>query len=164
MVKVWHLMHRIMKPFPHLLVFGVVLAMVPLSMAQEKSTAIKLRIFYNGQERPVPDQITLKFKKHTLSISLVNGAFEVPSGVLPKSKVAFSAELENSYIATVLPAETLLDVSSLEILIADKSYGDSYGYVVPRRAKISNSCIIVFSPKEVDGYLMFDPHCRSKRK
>ena len=62
--------HVMSKPFPHLLVLGVILALIPFSVGQGKPSVIRLKVFHNGQERPNPNQITLIFdkKKHTEAI------------------------------------------------------------------------------------------------
>jgi hypothetical protein len=150
--------------FPHLLLLGVMLLMMPFSMAQQKPTRIRLKVFHDGQERPTPDKITLKFEKQTLSIPITKGAFEVPSQVLAASDVEVNADIDQSHITTEIPHESFANIFSWEISIADKRYGKDVDYAVPKGADIHKSCIFVFIPIDRDGWWMFDPHCRSKRK
>jgi hypothetical protein len=152
------------KPFTHLLVLGVMLLMMPFSMAQEKPTRIRLKVFHDGQERPTPDKITLRFDKQTLNIPITKGAFEVPSQFLTASDVEINADIDQSHITTVIPRQSFAGIFSWEISIADKRYGKDVDYAVPEGANLHKSCIIVFIPINSDGWWMFDPHCRSKRK
>jgi hypothetical protein len=153
-----------LKPFPHLLVLGLIVSSLPLSVGQEKPTVIRLKVFHDGQERPIPTQITLGFNKKTLSIPITKGAFEVPSQVLTTSDIGISVDIDQSHITTVIPQQSFVGIFSWEISIADKRYGKDVDYAVPKGANIPKSCIIVFVPLNSDGWWMFDPHCRSKRK
>ncbi len=152
------------KSFPHLLVLGVMFCVMPLSIGQEKPMVIRLKVFHDGQERPAPNQITFGFDKQTLKIPIKDGAFEVPSKVLTASDVEISADIDQSHITTGISPESFADMFSWEISIADKRYGRDVDYAVPKGANIPKSCIIVFLPINRDGWWMFDPHCRSKRK
>ena len=152
------------KPFPHLLVLGAMLLSIPFSIGQEKPAVIRLKVFYDGQESPMPDQITLSIDKQTLTISIKNGRFEVPSQVLTASEVGVSADIDQNHISTAIPHESFVEMFSWEISIADKRYGKDVDYIVPKGANIPKSCIIAFIPMNEDGWAMFDPHCRSKRK
>ena len=73
------------KPFPHLLVLVVMIFLIPLSVGQTKPVDIRLKVIHDAQERPTPDQITLRVGKQTLNIPITKGAFEVPSQVLAAS-------------------------------------------------------------------------------
>jgi len=150
------------KPFPHLLVLGLMLSLIPLSVGQNKPTVIRLKVFHDGQERPTPDQITLRFDKQTLNIPITKGAFEVPLQVLTASDVGISADIDQSHITTVIPQQSFVGIISWEISTADKRYGKDVDYAVPKGANIPKSCIILFIPINSDGWWMFDPHCRSK--
>jgi len=152
------------KSFPHLLVLGVVLSLIPLSAGEEKPAVIRLKIFHDAQERSAPDLITLKFDKQTLNIPVKNGTFDVPAQVLTASDIGISADIDQSHITTVIPQQSFVGIFSWEISIADKRYGKDVDYAVPKGANIPESCIIVFIPLNSDGWWMFDPHCRSKRK
>ncbi len=154
-----------LKPFPHLLVLGVMLALIPFATAQEetKPTVIRLKVFHDGQERPTPNQITLSFDNQRLNIPIRNGAFTVPSN-LTKSDVGISTDIDHSHINTDVPPESFVDTLAWEISIADTRYGKDVDYAVPEGADISKSCIIVFMPTNGRGWWMFDPHCRDKRK
>jgi hypothetical protein len=153
-----------LKPFPHLLVLGLMLSLLPLSVAQNKPTVIRLKVFHDAQERPTPDKIILRVDKQTLNIPITKGAFEVPSQVLTATDVGISADIDQSHITTVIPQRSFVGIYSWEISIADKRYGKDVDYAVPKGANILKSCIFVFVPLNSDGWWMFDPHCRSKRK
>lgn len=147
-----------------LIVLGVMILQIPFSMGQDKPVVIRLKVFHDGQERPVPDQITLSFDKQTRKIPLKKGAFEVPSQFLAAAEVGIGVDIDRSHIDTVVPKESFVNVFSWEISIADKQYGKDVEYAVPKGADIRKSCIMVVVPLDRDGWWMFDPHCRSKRK
>ncbi len=133
-------------------------------LGQQKPTIIRLKVFHDGQENPTPNQITLSVDKQPLTIPVKNRAFEVPSQFLSASEVGVSADIDQNHISTAIPHESFVDIFSWEISIADKRYGKDVDYIVPKGANIPKSCIIAFIPLNRDGWAMFDPHCRSKRK
>jgi hypothetical protein len=152
------------RRFPHLLVLGVILAFVLCALGQVKPTVIRLKVFHDGQESPAPNQITLSVDKQTMRIAIKNGAFEVPTQVLTAPDVAVSADIDQSHVSTAIPHDSFENIFSWEISIADKRYGKDVDYIIPKGANLPRSCIIAFIPLNRDGWAMFDPRCRSKRK
>jgi hypothetical protein len=152
------------KSLTHLLVLGVMLLRISFSMGQDKPVVIRLKVFHDGQEKPVPDQITLHFNKQTLKIPIKKGAFEVSPQFLAETEVGIGVDIDRSHIDTAVPKESFVNVFSWEISIADKQYGKDVEYAVPKGADIRKSCIMVVVPLDRDGWWMFDPRCRSKRK
>ncbi len=153
------------KILAHLhLVLGVLLLPLSSVAGQEKPTIIRLKVFHDGQERPAPSQITFSVDKQMLKIPIKNGTFEVPPQALTAPNVELSMDLDQSHITTGILQESFVDIFAWEISIADKRYGKDVDYAVPKGASLAKSCIVLFVPLYRDGWLMFDPHCRSKRK
>ena len=155
-------MTRMPKPFFYLLVLGVMLtAVLPLSVGQEKPRVIRLKVFYDGQEKPVPDQIIMKpsFNKPSVTIPIHNGEFELPPDLDPMA-IVFSFDLIDENIKFPLFTTMLDDVKSLSVYLGEQQFKK---FKLPEEVNIKESCIVELT-KSKSWLIIPINQCRSKPK
>jgi hypothetical protein len=145
------------------LLFTCLSAFHLLALAQESPNVIELRVVHNQKTKTPPDKITLTFKKKVLQLPVRDGKFEVPNEVAAEQDIVFSANMAGDYIEIKM-GKSDFEVSGWEIVIADHTYGEDLKYAVPNGAIIPKSCLIIFDPKDADGWTRFVTDCRSKHK
>lgn len=143
-------------------VSGVLLLSFLLSAAQEGAMVVKLTVKHDGQEKPVPDHVTLSFDDHSLQIPVREGKFEVPPQVIGAHEVAFATDIEGEHVRVTGIAGRKFVRASWTLVLAERAYSDDYQWAVPKGADIHSSCILAFDSDEGDGTAVFVPHCRSK--
>lgn len=143
-------------------ILGVLLLSFLLSAAQEGAMVVKLTVKHDGQEKPAPDQITLRFDDHSLQIPIRDGKFEVPPEVISAHKVALVADVGGDHIRVTGISGKKFVRASWTLLLAERAYSDDYQWVVPKGADIHCSCVLAFDSGEGDGTAVFVPRCRSK--
>jgi len=127
--------------------------------------AVKLTVKRDGEERPVPDYVTLSFDKRSERIPVRDGKFEVPSEFATAKKLTFATDLEGDHILISDLYSSKFVHENWTILLAERDYGEDYKWAVPKGADIRSSCILVFDPVHTgDGTFVFVSHCRSKHK
>ncbi len=139
-----------------------VLALLPalFTSAQGKHIFVTLRVKYNGRVIPSPEQVTLVFRGHPLTLHLEEGRFDVPPAVLKTKEVQLLTRIGNEqiHISGIYGSEFQQDGWTL--ILADKQYDADNQWVVPKGASVRSSCILVFESKSSEGTEIFEPHCR----
>jgi hypothetical protein len=100
-----------------------------------------------------------------VQILVRNGKFEVPPEAIGADKITFVTDVGDDHIQISKLSGKVLVMENWTLLLAERRYGDDYQWAVPKAAKISASCMLVFDSVHADpGTVVFDPHCRSRRK
>ena len=144
---------------------GVLILSFLLSAPKEGAMAVNFKVKHNGQEKPVPDHVTLSFDDQSVQIPVRDGKFEVPPEVARAQKITFAVEVEGYQITVHDLSSTKLSQEYWTLLLAERDYGEDFESVVPKGINISSSCILEFESKYTDpGTLVVVSHCRSKLK
>jgi hypothetical protein len=144
---------------------GMLLLSFVQSATQKQPTIVNLTVIHNGRQRPAPAEITVSFGAHSLRIPVQEGKFETPPEVVAARRVTLEADVEGSHIRLIHVTGEDFTQEDWTLRLAERANDDYYDWPGPKRADISTTCMLEFESAHTDpGRILFQEHCRSKKK
>jgi hypothetical protein len=128
--------------------------------AQESEYVVPIRFVHNGHPVPGPSTITISVGKASAVLPVRQGAISVAKKYITEPTFGIRAELGKDTITiSGIRAEKL--ESAWTVLLADKSFGQSYKNALPRGANVRSACILLFEPHDAEPTGMGVTGCRA---
>jgi hypothetical protein len=142
----------------------LLLSCLPLR-AQDKPAVVKLTVKHDGQKKPAPASVTLRFGNHSVEVAVREDKFEVPPDIVKAEKVTFAADVEGDHIEIPGIAGGFFTWEAWTLLLAERRYDRSTQTGIPKGSNIRLSCVLMFDSAQADpGQARFVTPCRSKRR
>ena len=119
---------------------------------------------HDGQEKPTPNNVTLAFNNHSVSIAIHKGSFEVPLEYVNSEKFTLITDIGEDRIQIPDIPGTALRREFWTLHLAEQRYSEDFQFAIPKGTIVSESCILYFDSHYHESWFTIAKQCRSRIK